>query len=139
MHDSLHSATAHTVYRTTAQSALHSALRSLRHQQAYRARLHDGELQRRLLQLFIAPAKPSVFLQLLNKLQPLFASSTLFAKDPQQLADNAGGSKGGKPNRRRKWKEERVKMGQGGTLDPLADGVLGELLAYPVRLGLSSP
>jgi tRNA U55 pseudouridine synthase TruB len=37
------------------------------------------------------------------------------------------GGKGQKGNRKRKWKEERVKMGQGGTLDPLADGVLGKL------------
>ncbi|ORY61162.1 pseudouridine synthase [Leucosporidium creatinivorum] len=78
------------------------------------------------LSCLFAVNKPTgvVSMQLLNKLQPLFGSSPLFQKDPQQLAANAGGSKGGKPNRRRKWKEERVKMGQGGTLDPLADGVL---------------
>ncbi|GAA6010835.1 hypothetical protein JCM11491_004558 [Sporobolomyces phaffii] len=55
---------------------------------------------------------------LLNKLQPLFSSSSLF-KDPSAANDQP--KKGG---RRGKWKQERVKMGQGGTLDPLADGVL---------------
>lgn len=66
------------------------------------------------------------FAQLLNKLQPLFASSSLF-KDPNAQTDNGGGGGGrGKGKGRRKWKDERVKMGQGGTLDPLADGVLGE-------------
>lgn len=38
------------------------------------------------------------------------------------MSNNGGGGGGG---RKRKWKAERVKMGQGGTLDPLADGVLG--------------
>ena len=60
----------------------------------------------------------------LNRLQPLFAASSLFAKieDPSQAQSNHGG----KGNRKRKWKAERVKIGQGGTLDPLADGVLGK-------------
>ncbi|GAA5913402.1 pseudouridine synthase PUS4 [Sporobolomyces salmoneus] len=56
---------------------------------------------------------------LLNKLQPLLSSSTLF-KDPN-AKDQGGNKKGG---RRGKWKENRIKLGQGGTLDPLADGVL---------------
>ncbi|GAA5951208.1 hypothetical protein JCM3765_002413 [Sporobolomyces pararoseus] len=60
---------------------------------------------------------------LLNKLQPLFSSSTLF-KDPSTASDQQGGGGGKKGGRRGKWKQERVKMGQGGTLDPLADGVL---------------
>ncbi|GAA5978266.1 hypothetical protein JCM5350_002245 [Sporobolomyces pararoseus] len=63
---------------------------------------------------------------LLNKLQPLFSSSTLF-KDPSSSTSSEqqqGGKKGGKGGRRGKWKQERIKMGQGGTLDPLADGVL---------------
>lgn len=71
-------------------------------------------------------------MNILNQLQPLFRSSTLFNPDAaKEEASNrngggAGGGGGGKGNRKRKWKEERVKMGQGGTLDPLADGVLGK-------------
>ncbi|BGP18918.1 hypothetical protein JCM10213_005496 [Rhodosporidiobolus nylandii] len=58
---------------------------------------------------------------LLNKLQPLFQSSALF-KDPSK--DDGSGKGKGKGGRRRKWNADKVKMGQGGTLDPLADGVL---------------
>ncbi|GAA5879426.1 hypothetical protein JCM16303_003198 [Sporobolomyces ruberrimus] len=58
---------------------------------------------------------------LLNKLQPLFSSSSLFKEQSRSAQPEQGGKKGG---RRGKWKQERVKMGQGGTLDPLADGVL---------------
>jgi len=60
-------------------------------------------------------------LQLLNKLQPLFSTSALF-KDQNQQPDPPQKGKG--KGRRGKWRDERVKMGQGGTLDPLADGVL---------------
>ncbi|KDE03593.1 hypothetical protein MVLG_05928 [Microbotryum lychnidis-dioicae p1A1 Lamole] len=72
------------------------------------------------LSCLFAINKPSgqVSMQLLNQLQPLFASSSLFKPG---LASTPH------PNdktKRRKWKQERVKMGQGGTLDPLADGVL---------------
>ncbi|GAA5937082.1 pseudouridine synthase PUS4 [Sporobolomyces koalae] len=59
---------------------------------------------------------------LLNKLQPLFSSSSLFKEQDKQHDDQGKGNKKG--GRRSKWKQERVKMGQGGTLDPLADGVL---------------
>ncbi|BGP37495.1 pseudouridine synthase pus4 [Rhodotorula kratochvilovae] len=60
---------------------------------------------------------------LLNKLQPLFSASALF-KDPNKPADE-GGKRGGKGGRRgRGRRDDKVKMGQGGTLDPLADGVL---------------
>ncbi|GAA5964173.1 hypothetical protein JCM21900_001494 [Sporobolomyces salmonicolor] len=60
---------------------------------------------------------------LLNKLQPLFASSQLF-KDPSSAPLHDQRNKGKGKGRRSKWKDARVKMGQGGTLDPLADGVL---------------
>ncbi|GAA5923273.1 hypothetical protein JCM1841_005693 [Sporobolomyces salmonicolor] len=60
---------------------------------------------------------------LLNKLQPLFASSQLF-KDPLSAPLHDQGNRGKGKGRRSKWKDARVKMGQGGTLDPLADGVL---------------
>lgn len=68
--------------------------------------------------------------QLLNNLQPLFSSSKLFqdpnkANEPEQ---GGGNKKGGKWGRRGKGRgrDDKVKMGQGGTLDPLADGVLGQ-------------
>ena len=72
------------------------------------------------LSCLFAINKPTgqVSMQLLNSLQPLFAASSLFAKQPEAV------EQGGKGSRKRKWKAERVKMGQGGTLDPLADGVL---------------
>ncbi|GAA6021875.1 hypothetical protein JCM10207_004527 [Rhodosporidiobolus poonsookiae] len=62
---------------------------------------------------------------LLNQLQPLFSSSQLFKdpnKDTQDLAGRGG--KGGRGGKRRRGGADKVKMGQGGTLDPLADGVL---------------
>lgn len=64
----------------------------------------------------------------LNQLQPLFSSSILF-KDPNSQSNNNNGGGGGKGKWNKKGKgrrnEERIKLGQGGTLDPLADGVLG--------------
>lgn len=73
------------------------------------------------LSCLFAINKPTghVSMQLLNRLQPLFNSSALFTKPAAPQVDGPGA-------RKRKWREERVKMGQGGTLDPLADGVLGE-------------
>jgi tRNA pseudouridine55 synthase len=58
-----------------------------------------------------------VCMTMLNRLQPLFASSRLFE-------GGVVAKKGGK--RRGRGRKPTVKMGQGGTLDPLADGVLGE-------------
>lgn len=74
------------------------------------------------LNCLLAINKPTGLItqHLLNKLQPLLASSTLF-KDPNAVHDLSAG----KGSRKRKWRAERVKLGQGGTLDPLADGVLG--------------
>lgn len=62
-------------------------------------------------------------MQLLNKLQPLLASSPLF-KDPNAAGEQSGGGKKRGNGKRRGG--GRVKLGQGGTLDPLADGVLGK-------------
>ena len=56
-------------------------------------------------------------MSLLNNLQPLLQSSILFAKQQPPRHPND-------KSRRRKSKQERIKIGQGGTLDPLADGVL---------------
>lgn len=74
------------------------------------------------LSCLFAINKPTglVSMTLLNKLQPLLASSALFANQPLALHPNDKGP------RRRKFKDTRVKLGQGGTLDPLADGVLGQ-------------
>ncbi|KAJ8078884.1 pseudouridine synthase pus4 [Marasmius tenuissimus] len=65
----------------------------------------------------IKPSGPTS-MSLLNNLQPLFSGSKLFA--PQNKPDDAGN----KAKRRRMKRGGDVKLGQGGTLDPLADGVL---------------
>ncbi|KAK1228392.1 pseudouridine synthase pus4 [Marasmius sp. AFHP31] len=65
----------------------------------------------------IKPSGPTS-MSLLNNLQPLFSGSKLFA--PQNKPDDAGN----KAKRRRMKRGGNVKLGQGGTLDPLADGVL---------------
>jgi hypothetical protein len=56
-------------------------------------------------------------MKLLDSLKPLFADSTLF-KDPKATQANSSKKRKGGP----------VKIGQGGTLDPLADGVLGTFI-----------
>jgi len=61
-------------------------------------------------------------MSIVNDIQQLVARSRLFV-DPEKLEK----MKGKKLDRRRgKAGREAVKIGQGGTLDPLADGVLGE-------------
>lgn len=72
---------------------------------------------------------------ILNQLQPLFSSSILF-KDPNAVNNDNGGGGNSRSKGKGKWNkkggrgrnEERIKLGQGGTLDPLADGVLGKHL-----------
>jgi tRNA pseudouridine55 synthase len=61
--------------------------------------------------------KPSgtVTMQMLNSLNDLLASSPLF-KAPETSTPKG---------RKQRWKAARVKLGQGGTLDPLAQGVVG--------------
>ncbi|KAH8917552.1 pseudouridine synthase [Atractiella rhizophila] len=78
------------------------------------------------LSALFALHKPSssISMTLLNRLQPLFQQSLLFAQGEE---GQGGSSKGDK--KKGKWKkgrkrDSRVKIGQGGTLDPLADGVL---------------
>lgn len=70
---------------------------------------------------------------LLNQLQPLLSSSKLFDKGEEPAAHPNDKSK------KRKWKQERIKMGQGGTLDPLADGVLGERAFFSCWNGRCGP
>ncbi|KAL0581553.1 pseudouridine synthase pus4 [Marasmius crinis-equi] len=61
-----------------------------------------------------------------NSLQPLFSKSRLFA--PQTKPEDA--QPGNKAKRRRMKRGGDVKLGQGGTLDPLADGVLGTVIHF---------
>ncbi|KAF9265472.1 pseudouridylate synthase 4 [Marasmius fiardii PR-910] len=66
----------------------------------------------------IKPSGPTS-MSLLNNLQSLFSGSRLFAQNKPD-----GEQAGGKAKRRRMKRGGNVKLGQGGTLDPLADGVL---------------
>lgn len=59
-------------------------------------------------------------MSVINDVKQLIANSRLFV-DAEKLAKNKGNKQ---PKKRRM--REAVKIGQGGTLDPLADGVLGE-------------
>ena len=63
-------------------------------------------------------------MSIINDIQRLVARSMLFV-DAEKLEK----TKGTKVDhgRRRKHAREAIKIGQGGTLDPLADGVLGAL------------
>jgi len=68
-------------------------------------------------------AKPSgpTSMSIINDVKLLVSRSRLFAK--AETLDNA---KQGKSHKRGRRARDGIKMGQGGTLDPLADGVLGE-------------
>lgn len=69
----------------------------------------------------VKPSGPTS-MSVVNDLQQLVARSRLFV-DAEKLAT----IKGKKLDRRRgKHGRESIKIGQGGTLDPLADGVLGK-------------
>jgi len=75
-----------------------------------------------------------------NTIKPLLSSSSLFLPQGEGKSDTNKFSKA-KVRRRRKGKagwKDMVKMGTGGTLDPLADGVLGMYQALPA-LTLSKP
>ena len=67
-------------------------------------------------------------MSIINDLQRLVARSRLFV-DTEKLEK----TKDTKVNhgRRGKYAREAIKIGQGGTLDPLADGVLGALIRIP--------
>jgi tRNA pseudouridine55 synthase len=67
-----------------------------------------------------------------NTIKPLLSSSRLFL--PQEDGKDTNKGSKSKVKRRRKGKaglKDMVKMGTGGTLDPLADGVLGMYQALP--------
>lgn len=58
---------------------------------------------------------------IVNDIKILVSSSRLFA-DAEKLEK----VKSGKVHKRGRRSKDGIKIGQGGTLDPLADGVLGE-------------
>jgi hypothetical protein len=74
-------------------------------------------------------------MSLLTRLKPLFSRSTLFVPKaeldiPQKKSKYPGPTPttGEKQKRKPNWKKisrQYVKLGSGGTLDPLANGVLG--------------
>ncbi|KAF9075211.1 pseudouridine synthase [Rhodocollybia butyracea] len=65
----------------------------------------------------IKPSGPTS-MSLLNSMQPLLSTSRLFTQSPSEDAPKISKKK------KRSKKVGDVKLGQGGTLDPLADGVL---------------
>ncbi|OJT08182.1 hypothetical protein TRAPUB_915 [Trametes pubescens] len=67
----------------------------------------------------VKPSGPTS-MSVVNDVKKLVASSPLFV-EKSKLAEKAKQS--GKKSR---FRRDAVKIGQGGTLDPLADGVLGE-------------
>ena len=76
--------------------------------------------------LFAIDKPPGVVtMKLLNSINELLASSDLFLPKPQgSISSEINGS----DRRKRKkgpGRSGKVKLGQGGTLDPLASGVLG--------------
>lgn len=73
----------------------------------------------------LKPSGPTS-MYLLDRLKPLFRESSLFVPDDAQRQAYIEARKRGKVQRGKNKKfKDPVKMGQGGTLDPLADGVLG--------------
>jgi tRNA pseudouridine55 synthase len=73
----------------------------------------------------IKPSGPTS-MAILDRLKTLIADSFLFvdSNELQKQRQNALDAK--KPKGRGKFKNQGPKVGQGGTLDPLADGVLGK-------------
>lgn len=73
-----------------------------------------------------AVAKPSgpTSMSVINDIKDLVSVSRLFVEE-EKLEKNQSGNRG-KKMKRGKRGSQTVKIGQGGTLDPLADGVLGD-------------
>lgn len=66
-------------------------------------------------------------MSVVNNLKPLLSSSSLFhAQDQQQRPDDGHQRKHRARSKSKKELKHMLKVGTGGTLDPLADGVLGE-------------
>ncbi|CAH7676850.1 pseudouridine synthase [Phakopsora pachyrhizi] len=70
--------------------------------------------------------KPSgmVSMKLLEALKSLFLTSKLFVENPERAYIESSQKKSDRNFRRKKKANSMVKIGQGGTLDPLASGVL---------------
>lgn len=66
-------------------------------------------------------------MSVVNNLKPLLSSSALFRSQDQldQLKSKAHPKRPNRPKDKKALKH-MLKIGTGGTLDPLADGVLGE-------------
>ena len=82
----------------------------------------------------IKPSGPTS-MSIINDIQHLVARSRLFV-DAEKLDKSKG--KKVDPGRRGKHAREAIKVGQGGTLDPLADGVLGALDSNTSRFFLET-
>jgi hypothetical protein len=65
-------------------------------------------------------------MSIINDIKHLVANSRLFV-EAEKLEKGKGKEKSGRGKDKRR--REAVKIGQGGTLDPLADGVLGEYIS----------
>ena len=78
----------------------------------------------------IKPSGPTS-MSIINDLQRLVARSRLFV-DAEKL-EKIKGTKADH-GRRGKYAREAIKIGQGGTLDPLADGVLGTLDSNTLKI-----
>lgn len=86
-------------------------------------------------------------MSLLDALKPLFLESSLFVTDDAERKafiearkKRGGGKAKAAGSRGRNSKNlKAVKIGQGGTLDPLADGVLGKLCIAPAICLLFAP
>src|SRR5258708_887512 len=79
----------------------------------------------------IKPSGPPSMV-LLDRIKPLLYESPLFVTQEEDRKRNRNvrlrGAKKGRGDRKRRKPNESVKVGQGGTLDPLADGVLGNTI-----------
>ena len=83
----------------------------------------------------IKPSGPPSMV-LLDRIKPLLYESPLFVTEEEDRKRNRDmrlrGAKKGRGSKRRHKQNECVKVGQGGTLDPLADGVLGTTPSLPI-------
>ena len=68
----------------------------------------------------VKPSGPTS-MSLVNDVKKLVANSPLFVEESKLKAKTSKSAK------RSKYGRDAVKIGQGGTLDPLADGVLGTI------------
>jgi tRNA pseudouridine55 synthase len=70
----------------------------------------------------VKPSGPTS-MSIINDVKQLVARSALFVE-----AEKLEKAKGQKIPQKGRWARDAIKIGQGGTLDPLADGVLGKVV-----------